>query len=161
MTFRRRRNGQHPQADAEQHRPAPPPSGYQPHGIDPAIAETLAALTARAEAEARAARQEEAARPAWAENILASGPRDWYGWDLTALDSPPQHARPYVPAHAGRHSPDIAADLAGLPVFREAVARHTRCHAARCACGRAMAGQAWAERMVRAGMHLTGAEAQS
>ena len=64
--------------------------------------------------------------------------------------------RPYFPGAARRHSPDIAADLAALPAFREAVTRRTRRHAGECLCGSAMGGQGWGERMVRAGMHLTG-----
>ena len=63
----------------------------------------------------------------------------------------------YVP-EAVPYVPDIPADLTELPAFREAVAHRTRDHARECLCGCRMAGQAWGERMVAAGMHLTGTE---
>ena len=80
----------------------------------------------------------------------------FYGWGLTLPDNRAPMAREYVPR---RHSPDIAADLTGLPLFRETVSRRTRHSAGECLCGSALDGQAWGERMVRAGMHLTGMEA--
>ena len=70
--------------------------------------------------------------------------------------------RPFAPANKPeprRHTPDIAADLAALPLFREAVERRTRHGARECLCSSPVGGQAWGERMVRAGMHLTGMDA--
>ena len=65
----------------------------------------------------------------------------------------------YVPEPPRRHSPDIAADLTALPLFRAAVEHRTRHRAGECRCGHQVDGQAWGERMVRAGQHLTGVEA--
>jgi hypothetical protein len=167
--------------------PAADPRFADPHGI--ATPETLADLMRQAQEAAEAIRQEEAERErlrppgtfadSRAGNTPLGGNAPWgawdepgsfpeplravpdengrvYGWDITAMDVPPRHARPYA---ARRRSPDIAADLASLPVFREAVARRTRSHAGECLCGSPVKGQAWGERMVRAGMHLTGNEA--
>jgi hypothetical protein len=48
----------------------------------------------------------------------------------------------------------LAADLAELPAFREAMAMRTRNQAAECLCGSEMAGQSWGERMMREGIHM-------
>jgi hypothetical protein len=60
---------------------------------------------------------------------------------------------------APAYVPDVAADLTDLPVFRGAVAGRTRAHAKECLCGSGLDGDGWGERMVRAGLHLTGNEA--
>ena len=116
---------------------------------DAATRQTLAGLVAQVEAEDAHLRSLRA-------DPLAGGDARWYGWGTTMPDDRAAMPRPYFPGAARRHSPDIAADLAALPAFREAVTRRTRRHAGECLCGSAMGGQGWGERMVRAGMHLTG-----
>ena len=61
---------------------------------------------------------------------------------LRALDAPDVYA------------PDLLADLKELPAFRDALGRSTRRHAGECRCGHPITGDAWGERMVRAGIHL-------
>lgn len=59
--------------------------------------------------------------------------------------------------------PDLCADLAGLPVFRETLGACTRRHfvtgdvvavVEECPCGHQVTGETYGERMVRAGIHL-------
>jgi hypothetical protein len=78
------------------------------------------------------------------------------------LETQPFRAVPEaVPAPGPAYPPprDLAADLADLPAFREAVRRRTRCHASRCMCGQEVAGDTWGGRMVAAGTHLLGGAA--
>ena len=53
-----------------------------------------------------------------------------------------------------RPAADLCADLADLPVFREALGQRTRCRAGECLCGHLVTGDTWGERMVRVGIHL-------
>lgn len=89
-----------------------------------------------------------------------SQPPPWYGYGTTMPDQRAAHDRPYVPARprpaADLPAPGLAADLADLPAFREALAMRTRCHAGQCLCGHPVTGTTWGERMVAAGTHLLG-----
>ena len=86
----------------------------------------------------------------------------WGPWDKPAdlyMDVRDEYvppARPYLPEI--EHTPDLCADLADLPAFREALGRRTRCHAGECLCGHPVSGDTWGERMVRAGIHLLASE---
>ena len=75
----------------------------------------------------------------------------FYGWGLTLPDNRAPMAREYVPEP---YTPDLCADLADLPAFRDALGRRTRCRAGECMCGHPVTGDTWGERMVRAGIHL-------
>lgn len=154
-----------PRPEAPRRSPEQPPPAYDSRmDVDSA----LARIAALAQAEAEQARPAPSAAPwgpwdqpgsfpaAMEPDALRDEHGRWYGWDTTVMDNPPAHARPYA---ARRRTPDVAADLASLPVFRDAVARRTRHQAGECLCGSPVTGQAWGERMVRAGMHLTGNEA--
>ena len=76
----------------------------------------------------------------------------------TMLDNRAAMPRPFIP-EPEPYTPDLCADLADLPLFRETIGRRTRCHAGECLCGHEVTGETWAERMVRAGIHLFNSDA--
>ena len=92
---------------------AVPESAPAPPAWSPEVARQIAELTAQAEAE------EAAQAEAW--------------WGLTELDNPPAHDRPYVPGPT-EITPDLDADIRGLPVFRDALRAAARRQHAGCAC---------------------------
>jgi hypothetical protein len=116
LRFRRDRRQRDPFTAA----PVAAPRFADPHGI--ATPSKLAELAAQAQAETAAP----------APDLLADETHRWYGWDITALDNPPAHHRPYIPGvlgSEGRLSPrraGVAEDLAGCVIFRDAVQRMTR-----------------------------------
>jgi len=119
-------------------KPAPKADIGERHGID--TPETLAAIVR----EAQAGISTEPWGPPWdLPDGLFMNERDHY--------EPPQ--RPYLP-EPEPYTPDLCADLADLPVFREALGMRTRCHAGECLCGQPVTGDTWGERMVRAGINL-------
>ena len=133
----------------------PGPSFAREDRPDITAPRTLAAVIAEAQAAARENGTPPAETEPWGppwdlpDGLLMNGA------DLTDGRMVPG----YVPEPPRRHSPDIAADLTALPLFRAAVEHRTRHRAGECRCGHQVDGQAWGERMVRAGQHLTGVEA--
>lgn len=142
----------------------------KPHGI--ATPETLAAIVeqaqaAAAEAAAKALAEQQTAtmtRPPWppaavppGPDLLADGAHALYGWDITKMDNPPHHDRPYIPGvlgSEGRLSPrsaGVAEDLGSLLLFRASVERMTRpcCPACQQATG------TWQERLYGTYKHHT------
>jgi len=126
----------------------------EPHGI--ATPATLAAIVAEAEAEAR----RNSTPPARHEDPLRYEHQAWYGWFTTMPDNRAPMARRYVPEPPA-YTPDLCADLADLPAFREALDRRTRCRAGECLCGHPLTGDTWGERMVRAGIHLLASKGEA
>lgn len=128
-------------------RPATGGEMIPPHGI--ATKETLAGLVEQAQAEKAA--------QAPAPDLLADEAHRWYGWDITALDVPPRHDRPYIPGvlgAEGRLTPlhaGVSDDLGSLPLFRDAVRRISRpaCEQCRQATG------TWQERLYGTYKHHT------
>jgi hypothetical protein len=96
------------------------------------------------------------------------GPR--YGYHTTAMDIPPQHTRPYVPAEtpepeAAEPEPDVTAeppapadifaDLRDLPCLRDAIAATMQRHCRECrTCGRVLPGRDWPERFAAQLAHI-------
>jgi hypothetical protein len=68
----------------------------------------------------------------------------WGPWDE------PGGLEPLAPAYV----PDLSADLAENPDFREALRMHTRNSARQCRCGCQVDGDTWGERMVRSAIHV-------
>lgn len=99
-------------------------------------------------------------------DALSGEHRRWYGWDITALDVPPAHARPYtgdaLPAGPPPASaPDIFDDLRILPCLRDAVRTSMQRGCRECrTCGRTVPGRDWQERFAAQLAHIaSGADA--
>ena len=134
--------------------PAPAATPAYATRIDPAA--TLAGLVRQAEA---------GARPPWVPareplpgpDLLADEAHAFYGWDITKMDVPPRHDRPYIPGVLGaegrltpRHA-GVSDDLGSLPLFRDAVRRISRPACEQCQ----QATGTWQERLYGTFLHHT------
>ncbi len=130
----------------------------------PAVTDYATRIDVRSKAAEVVAQAEAEARPPWNTapqpahpDLLADEAHRWYGWDITALDAPPRHDRPYIPGILGaeaRMTPRTAGvsdDLSSLPLFRDSVRRMTRPCCEQCQ----QAEGTWQERLYGTYKHHT------